>query len=98
MCSSVSSSLISIATEEEVLAGGNEVYGTEESSDGGDSWLSMEVVGFLTEMRNLMYKLLRHILVYLLLPVVVRSKVAPSSMLAPPSPPPAEDEVAWDMT
>ncbi|KAL5126006.1 hypothetical protein HKD37_02G006111 [Glycine soja] len=89
--SSSSSSSRSIATEdleEEFLAGG-----TEESSDG---WLPVEVfVGFLTEMRNLTYKLLRHILVYLLLFVVVRSKVAPSSMLAPP---PAEDEVAWDMS
>ena len=72
------------------------VLGRTASQESSDGWLPVEVfVGFLTEMRNLTYKLLRHILVYLLLFVVVRSKVAPSSMLAPP---PAEDEVAWDMS
>lgn len=92
---------ISISTkdlEEEVLAGGSdgdsEVYDTEETGDGGGD--SLADVDFFKEMRKLMFKVvLRHILLYFLfLPVVVRRKVAPSSMLAPSSSP-AEDMIAW---
>lgn len=97
---------ISISTkdlEEEVLAGGSdgdsEVYGTEETGDGGGD--SLADVDFFKEMRKLMFKeVLRHILLYLLfllVLVVVRRKVAPSSMLAPSSSP-AEDMIAWTVT